>query len=53
MRKWHARLGERDVVFYADDLRQANDYVSMHAGGRLVALIRLAPGDSITEVTTQ
>lgn len=52
MRKWHARLGDRDFTINADDLRQAHDYVSMYAGAKLVALLKLSPGDSVVEVQT-
>jgi hypothetical protein len=50
MKKWHARLGDRDVCIYADDLRQAGEYVTLYANAKIVALLRMAQGDSIVEV---
>lgn len=52
MRKWHARLGERDVLVHAERIQQIGDYVSLYAETQVVGLIRLGAGDSIVEVTT-
>lgn len=52
MKHYTAVLSGRQVRIEAEQLRQVNDYVNFYVNSEVVAVLRLAPSDSLVETTS-